>query len=284
MRASLVIVLGAQFVASRADHEREIQDYPLADLLQMQSLAVTQPESGAAACLVLCQKEQAELYARFLLHGVPLESSLTPDASFDPTFLSIIFADMLAGRITDRQGLVDCLSWTFLARRVQSSPAYYGEPSPQDDHLARLADRLVATLEARCAVLATGKTDFAPSRLATLYSERGVGLDDVQRIQETSLDRLVALSKSAKLAPHPNGDAANGADDASPLASFHQRLPRAVKDAIRESDPTVELMDTDEYERRILLGAWAAGRVPRGAGGLEERQRELVKRLLDAKA
>ncbi|KAL8280408.1 hypothetical protein RQP46_007056 [Phenoliferia psychrophenolica] len=204
VRASLVIVLGAQFVATshRTDnHEREIQDYPLPDLLQIQSLAVPAPDTGAADCLVLCQREQAELYARFLLQGVPLESALAPNpVELDPLLLDTFFTDILADRIKDRQGVVDFLSWTYLARRVDSNPAYYGEPGSgqHGDQLARLADRLVATLEVRCAVLATGKTDFAPSLLGRLYGARGVGLDDVKRIQLLGLDRLVSLSRPSK--------------------------------------------------------------------------------------
>lgn len=299
VHASLVIVLSAQFASVRtADSEREIHDYPLSELLQMQTLAVPPPEAGSAECLVLCQKDQAELYGRFLLEGVPLES----DLAFDPVLLSTLFADVVAGRIGDRQGVADWLSWTYLARRVEANPAYYGALGPatqKDDQVSRLVDRLVGVLEARCCVLASGKTGFAPSLLGKLFGERGVGVEDVRRIQETSLERLVQLSSSSaskkKSTEKANGELATptvGEEPTpeettptpppvvTPLANFHQRLPRAVRDAI---GPEGGEEGKDEYSRRILLAAFSAGRVPRGAGGLEEEQAELVRRLSDAK-
>ncbi|KAK4699669.1 hypothetical protein P7C70_g6591, partial [Phenoliferia sp. Uapishka_3] len=305
VRASLVIILGAQFAVSRTDREREIQDYPLPEILQMQTLAVPPPDDGAAECLILCQKEQAEFYSRFLLQGIPLESHLAglADVSFDNLLVSTLFTDIMADRIKDRQGVVDFLSWTYLARRVESNPAHYDEPVPgqQHDQVARLADRLFSVLELRCCVLASGMTDFTPSRLAQLYVERGVGIDDVKRIQELSLDKLVSLSKTSKgskengSASQSNGDAAGeggeggvtssaeGSLTPTPLENFHQRLPRAVKDSIGEHECAGELVK-DDYDSRILLAAWAAGRIPRGAAGLEEHQCALVKKLLDARA
>ena len=292
LNASLVIVLSAQFAVVRTDaaanpNEREIKEYPLPELVQMQALAVPPRADATAEFLVLCQQDQAELYGRFLDQGLPLESQL----AFDPLLSQTIFGDLVSSssKVKTRQDVVDLLSWTFVSRQLEQNPSYYSTETTGgvvnvEDQLSRLADRLLGELEARCCLLFSGKVDFSTSLLGKLYNERGVQLNEVRRIQQIDLSTLVEKSRGGKRSANgvSNGngttidqeEATPESDD--PVKMFHQRLPRAVKDTIGE----VSDGDEEEYRRRVLLGAFAAGRIPRGQSGLEEEQVALVRKLI----
>lgn len=275
VRASLVVVMSAQYAVVQEDGERQIKDYALPELLQMQTLAIPPASDASAECLILCQAEQADLYGRFLLQGLPLESELP----FDPLLASTLFVDLAMKRIKTRQDVVDSFSWTYFARRLESNPSYYhtqthGEINV-DDQLSRLADRVLQELEARCCLVFQGEHDFALTLLGQLFDDRGVQLADVARLQSADLDRLVLLTESsAPSRPRKDADIEAGV---VALKSFHQRLPRAVRDVIGAEEGVLEA----DFRRRVLLGAFRAGKTPRGAGQLEAEQAVLLKRLLD---
>lgn len=275
VRASLVIVMSAQYAVVQEDGERQIKDYALPELLQMQTLAIPPASDASAECLILCQAEQADLYGQFLLQGLPLESELP----FDPLLASTLFVDLAMKRIKTRQDVVDSFSWTYFARRLESNPSYYhtqthGEINV-DDQLSRLADRVLQELEARCCLVFQGEHGFALTLLGQLFDDRGVQLADVARLQSADLDRLVLLTESsAPSRPRKDADIEAGV---VALKSFHQRLPRAVRDVIGAEEGVLEA----DFRRRVLLGAFRAGKIPRGAGQLEAEQAVLLKRLLD---
>lgn len=309
VRSSLVIVMSAQYVAIRpgadGQDEREVQEYPMPDLLQMQALAVPPSPESSAEFLVLCQKDQAELYGKYFQQGVVLESHLP----LDPLVATTAFGDVTAGRVKNRQDLVDQLSWTFASRRLEANPSYYlpdlSSPASSsfDSLLSRFADSVVDELESRCVILPSGRTDFAPSALGRFYAERSVPLEEVERLQRLPLHELIraagggaqdAKARDKKVngtgATGGKADAAatmNGDTSPSPagavapaqdphLQSFHQRLPRAVKNVVGERGD----LELNDWEKRILLAAFRAGRVPRGKGGLEEKQRALLERVV----
>ncbi|GAA5891840.1 hypothetical protein JCM5296_003246 [Sporobolomyces johnsonii] len=322
VRASLVVVMSAQFAVVRSsDNEREIQDYPMPELLQMQSLAVPPSQDSSADFLVLCQRDQAELYSKFLQQGVALESQLP----FDSLLPSTVFTDLATGRIATRQDVVDFLSWTFASHRLEYNPSYYSSAAPHhpssstssDDQLSRLADSILETLEARCCIVFSGRTDFVLSPLGKCFASRRVDVDEIERLQGLELDRLVdairpprgkkqhesvLVDATAKPvdAPQadaePAGSAASEQDEGkskgkekekektkvasdSPLQAFYQRLPRAVKNDVGD-----HLDDEDEWERRVLLAAFKAGRTPRGGkGGLEDKQKSLVEKVVQSR-
>lgn len=294
LRASLVVVMSAQFLSVNREGDRELRDYALPELLQMQSLARPSSADAAAKFLVLCQKEQAELYNRFLLQGVPLESEFDGNALLQ----EMVYQDLVAGRLETKQDVVESLSWTFLARRLDSNPAYYQSSSTNtNDRISRVADGLLADLEACCSVIVHGSTSkLEMSAIGKVASDQGHTLDDLRRIQDIELDRLVELTK-----PKTNGkgsDSVSSKEPASaldltpseatkpveigPLVNFYQRLPRAVRDRIGRVCGNEE---DSEFRRKTLLAAFAAGRVPRGTGGegLGKEQADLVGSLLSRK-
>ncbi|BGP22414.1 DNA/RNA helicase, DEAD/DEAH boxtype [Rhodotorula toruloides] len=293
VHGSLVIVMSSQYVTVRTGEdgrdEREVQAYPVPDLLQMQSLAVPPSAKFSAECLILCQKDQAELYGKFFQHGAPLESGLP----LDPALSAIVFEDLANDRIRDRHGVVDLLSWTFASRRLVDNPSYYatefttGTSTMQDDLLSRLADSVIDILESRCAVLPSGRTDILVSQLGRYFADKAIPLDEVQRLQKIPLDELARSvgGKSVKQNGHSVKDG-EGEKEAvveeatdSHVRAFFQRLPRAVKNDIGEHGN----FKAEESEQRILLAAFRAGRIPRGKGGLEERQRDLVERVVQSR-
>ncbi|KAM0749869.1 Sec63-domain-containing protein [Meredithblackwellia eburnea MCA 4105] len=273
VQASLVLLLSAQYTVIRSDHEREVQDYPLPEVLQMQTLAAPGSNGGSAECLILCQKEQVTLYGRFLLQGIPLESSLAND----PVFSTVVLLDAIAGRIQDRQGVVDFLSWTFLSHRLKSNPAHYNSNLNSDRVLSWLADDILDTLESHACILKTGDTDFAPSLLGRLFSDNGLDIYDIADLQE--LDLKVMLERAS-----PAGATSKGASEGeiadSTITNFHQRLPRGVRDSIG----SLEGLSAVDLEKKVLLAAFKHGRVPRNAPSLEQMQRDLVRKLLAHKA
>ncbi|BGP18968.1 hypothetical protein JCM10213_002613 [Rhodosporidiobolus nylandii] len=319
VRASLVVVMSAQFVAltphpAGGEPEREIVDYPMPDLLQMQALAVPpSPEATAAEFFVLCQKDQADLYGKYLQQGVGLESALP----LDPLLPASVFGDLVTGRSKTRQEVVDFLSWTFASSRLSANPSFYlsdysyaSPSSPHEMLLSRLADSVVDSLESRAAVLPSGPSEFPFSLLGEYYAQRNIALDEVERLQRIDVDELVLaalgrekpkkeeqLSKPAQAngvdgvvqAPTPaeadgvadkgKAPAKNKAQDAEDpvLQAFYQRLPRAIKNDVRERNE----LSAERWEARILLAAWRAGRVPRGeASGLEHKQKALVEKVV----
>lgn len=298
IRASLVIVLSAQYAIVRPDNEREIKDYPLPELLQMQSLAVPPSSDASAEFLVLCQKDQADLYGRYLNQGVPVESSLAADPD-DPLLAQTVLSLVVKGDVKDRQDIVDFLSWTFAAQRVEANASYYSDQASEAP-IARLADRVVVELEARCAVLCNGKTGLAPSTLGKWLVDKSIGTEQLAKLQATDLDQLVAMGDPPRKKATTNGDEKTTGDETStkpvvikslltvddePLQAFHHRLPRAVRDAIGEvkEDEAEGGNDGSRRRRRILLAAFAAGRVPRGKEGesLEAEQAAVVRKLLE---
>ncbi|GAA5908844.1 uncharacterized protein JCM6883_004186 [Sporobolomyces salmoneus] len=314
VRASLVVVMSAQYAAlqsSTGEPERTIQDYPMPELLQMQSLAMPPSQETSADFLVLCQKDQSELYSKYLQQGVSLES----DLPFDPLLSSTVLADLLADRISTRQDIVDLLSWSFLARRLEHNPSYYALSHTSSLHdnpslssqLSRLADMTLSILESRCCVT-IDRNDFSLSKLGKWFTERlggGGAVDEIEGLQSIDLEELfkaVVPKRKKKELPVPEkeeekpeptpGEAASKKEEEkkqvpkkkskqpeTPLSSFLQRLPRTIKTEVGDRPDDFE--DAD-WEIRILLAAFRAGRTPRDES-LEKKQLSVVEKIVKSR-
>ncbi|KZP00099.1 Sec63-domain-containing protein [Calocera viscosa TUFC12733] len=137
VRASAVLVLGAQYMYIRGDGaERQVKDYTVRELVKMQGLAVQHGVPGRVH--LMCQAEQRDTYMRFLERGQPLESALLDE---EGDFERWFGGKKKAGMVRSKQDAVDMLSWTFLARRLSSNPSYYGAVvGARDAVLSRLVD------------------------------------------------------------------------------------------------------------------------------------------------
>ncbi|TBU58370.1 Sec63-domain-containing protein [Dichomitus squalens] len=140
VRAVTVVVMGTQyFYVPPGSDERQLRDYPLEEIVRMQSKAVR--HNGAGRFYLLCQAEGKDTITRFLNDGLPLESKL-----LETETLRAWYKDRRKdGAIADKQQGVDALSFTFLARRLVSNPAYYDARSiAVNELLSRIVDKLEA--------------------------------------------------------------------------------------------------------------------------------------------
>ncbi|KAI0650624.1 Sec63-domain-containing protein [Trametes meyenii] len=142
VRAPTVVVLGTQYVhvhnAAAVGDERQVREYALAELVRMQGRAV-QHRGAAGRFWVFCQAEGKDTITRFLNDGLPLESTLLETDVLRDWYR----ARRKDGAIKDKQAAVDVLSFTFLARRLVSNPAYYDARSTAvNELLSRIVDKL----------------------------------------------------------------------------------------------------------------------------------------------
>ncbi|EPQ59321.1 Sec63-domain-containing protein [Gloeophyllum trabeum ATCC 11539] len=138
IRASVVVVMGTQYLASQPDgDERQLREYGLDELVRMQGRAVQ--HGGSGHFHLFCQAESKDTYVRLLEDGLPLESKL-----LDTSLFSDWYKDRRKqNSISNKQDAMDVLSWTYLARRIASNPAYYDvEQEPIEQTLTRIVDVL----------------------------------------------------------------------------------------------------------------------------------------------
>lgn len=144
VRAAVVVVMGTQYFHAESEgSERQLRDYALTEVTRMQSLAVR--HSGLGYFYLFCQAETKDTLIRFLNEGLPLESRLLETRDLETWYRE----RRTNGEISNKQQAVDVFSFTFLARRILSNPAYYDCSSPrQDVNLSRIVDRLEQATEA----------------------------------------------------------------------------------------------------------------------------------------
>ncbi|RPD67035.1 Sec63-domain-containing protein [Lentinus tigrinus ALCF2SS1-7] len=138
VRAVTVVVMGTQYLyVLPGSEERHLRDYPLQEIVRMQGKAVR--HHGAGHFHLFCQAEGKDTITRFLNDGLPLESRL-----LETETLRTWYKDRRKdGSIQDKQAAVDVLSFTFLARRLVSNPAYYDARSTAvNELLSRIVDEL----------------------------------------------------------------------------------------------------------------------------------------------
>ncbi|TFK43400.1 Sec63 Brl domain-containing protein [Crucibulum laeve] len=142
VRAAAVVVMGTQFVfVESGTSNRQVCDYDLVELVQMQSRAVR--HSGSGHFYLFCQSESSHTFSRFLNEGLPLESCLLEDKTLEAWYTAQV---KRRGGPMQKQELVDMLSFTFLARRIVSNPSYYGFMSGlRDQNMSRVADSLAVS-------------------------------------------------------------------------------------------------------------------------------------------
>ncbi|KAJ3109837.1 activating signal cointegrator 1 complex subunit [Phlyctochytrium planicorne] len=141
--AHLVIIKGTEYYDAKS---KGYVDMPITDVLQMMGRA-GRPQfdsSGVAKIFVLDTKKN--FYKKFLHEPFPVESSL---------HLCIhdhINAEIVGGTIKSKQDAIDYLTWTYLYRRLQMNPTYYGvkDASPEgvSIYLSELIERTFRDLSA----------------------------------------------------------------------------------------------------------------------------------------
>jgi antiviral helicase SLH1 len=138
VRATVVVVMGTQYLhVEGEDADRQLRDYGLIELVRMQSRAVR--HTGSGHFYLFCQTEAKDTFTRFLNEGLPLESQLLETRDL-AVWYNIQRRNL--GSLNEQQ-VVDALSFTFLARRLVSNPAYYDCTSTlRDENISRVVDKL----------------------------------------------------------------------------------------------------------------------------------------------
>ncbi|KAH7924026.1 Sec63-domain-containing protein [Leucogyrophana mollusca] len=138
VRAAVVAVMSTQYVhVEGEDAERQLRDYGLVELVQMQGRAVR--HSAPGHFFLFCQAESLDTFTKFLNDGLPLESQLLESQELESWYRD----RRKDGTLPNKQAGMEALSFTFLARRIASNPTYYDISSgSQDEALWRIIDRL----------------------------------------------------------------------------------------------------------------------------------------------
>ncbi|EJD53558.1 Sec63-domain-containing protein [Auricularia subglabra TFB-10046 SS5] len=135
VRAGTAIVMGTQYTRVVEGDDKQVADYTPQEVMRMLGRAIRHGRAGQFH--LFCQAEALDTFMRFINHGLTLESQL---AGGD------VLRNWMAGRrrdgsITGKQDAVDALSFTYLARRLRTNPAYYDAvDNARDDSLSRVVD------------------------------------------------------------------------------------------------------------------------------------------------
>ena len=140
--AHLVIVKGTEYFDGK---QCRYVDYPITDVLQMMGRAGRPQHDDSGKAVILVEASKKDFYKKFLYEPFPVESSLA--GCLDDH----LNAEISGGTITDMQGGVDYMTWTFLYRRVKKNPSHYGLESGDNDDVAAYLSSLVEKSIARLA-------------------------------------------------------------------------------------------------------------------------------------
>ncbi|ESK97545.1 activating signal cointegrator 1 complex subunit 3 [Moniliophthora roreri MCA 2997] len=137
VRSGTVVVMGTQYV-QYTGQEHRLKEYGMPELVRMQSRAVR--HSGTGHFHLFCQAEAKDTYMQFLNNGLPLESDLPGSIELETWYKRL----RERGELSEKQDIVDVLSFTFLAKRVTSNPTYYDcSPNSLAQSLSAITDKLV---------------------------------------------------------------------------------------------------------------------------------------------
>ena len=113
LQASQVIIQDPERYSSQ---ERRHQELPLSDLLQIQSLAVS---DHVSKCIIMCHTPKKDFYAKFISEPLPIESDLAHNLH------DHLSAEVVSETIESIQDAIDWITWTLMYRRIGKNPNYY---------------------------------------------------------------------------------------------------------------------------------------------------------------
>ena len=163
--AHLVVVKGTEYFDAS---QHGYVDFPITDVLQMVGRAGRPQFDTTAVAFVFVQDSKKNFYKKFLFEPFPVESSL------HMALHDHLNAEIVGGTVQSKQDTVDYLTWTYLYRRLQMNPTYYGleDPSPQSVamYLSELVEATVRDLVDSYCVEELGGTDLLPTTLGRISS------------------------------------------------------------------------------------------------------------------
>ncbi|KAG9508941.1 small nuclear ribonucleoprotein helicase, partial [Fragariocoptes setiger] len=166
------------------------EDYDIMDVLHMIGRANRPLVDHDSRCVVMCPTTRLSYYRKFLSEPLPVESCL--DRSLHDHFN----AEIVTKTIENKQDAVDSLTWTFLYRRQQQNPNYYGLQGVShrqlSEHLSELVESTLSDLvDAKCITM-VNDMDVSPVNLGLIASYYYIHYDTV-RLFSDSLKRSTKL-------------------------------------------------------------------------------------------
>ncbi|KAI9005728.1 Sec63 Brl domain-containing protein [Hyaloraphidium curvatum] len=163
--AHLVVVKGTEYFDAA---QKGYVDFPITDVLQMVGRAGRPQYDNSAVAFVFVQDVKKNFYKKFLFEPFPVESSL------HLALHDHLNAEIVAGTVQSKQDTIDYLSWTYLFRRLQMNPTYYGlddsSPASVAMYLSELVSSTVHDLAASYCVEEVGEMDLVPTTLGRIAS------------------------------------------------------------------------------------------------------------------
>ncbi|KAJ3008876.1 activating signal cointegrator 1 complex subunit [Thoreauomyces humboldtii] len=132
--AHLVVIKGTEYYDAKT---RGYVDFQITDVLQMMGRAGRPQFDDSGVARILVHDVKKNFYKKFLHEPFPVESSLhtcLPDH---------MCAEVVSGTIRSKQDAVDYLTWTYLYRRLQMNPTFYGVNDPSPEGVSRYMSKLI---------------------------------------------------------------------------------------------------------------------------------------------
>ncbi|EFP09045.1 hypothetical protein CRE_22485 [Caenorhabditis remanei] len=166
--AHLVIVKGTEYFDGK---KGKYVDFPVTDVLQMMGRAGRPQFDDSAVAVIYVQDAKKTFYKKFLYEPFPVESSLLP------VLPNHVNAEISAGTIDSKQGIVEYLSGTYLYRRLFANPNYYGLDEDSEESMLKFITKIVddcvsELLESECIHVDSENDVIKPTpsgRIASVY-------------------------------------------------------------------------------------------------------------------
>eukprot|EP01028_Stygiella_incarcerata_P002773 TRINITY_DN1524_c3_g1_i1.p1 TRINITY_DN1524_c3_g1~~TRINITY_DN1524_c3_g1_i1.p1 ORF type:complete len:2063 (+),score=572.47 TRINITY_DN1524_c3_g1_i1:42-6230(+) len=115
--AHLVIIKGTEYYDAK---KKGYVDFAITDVLQMIGRAGRPQFDDKAVAVVMVHEPKKEFYRKFLYDPFPVESSL------HRYLTDHLNAEIVGGTITDRKTARKYIEYTYMRKRIQRNPAFYG--------------------------------------------------------------------------------------------------------------------------------------------------------------
>ncbi|GMI03497.1 hypothetical protein TrVE_jg11861 [Triparma verrucosa] len=176
--AHFVAVVGTESFDGK---EQRYVDHSIADMLRMIGKAGRAGIDSSAKALVLCHAPKRAHLKKLLFDPLPIESHL--DGYLHDAFMSEVCTKV----VENQQEALDYLTWSFMYRRLNKNPIYYGLQgvSQQDlgEHLSDIVETVLGDLnESKCVELDEETGDVSALNLGYIGSNYYLAYSTIELI------------------------------------------------------------------------------------------------------
>lgn len=251
LSAYLVLIMDTQYYNGRM---HSYEDYHIADVIQMVGHSGRSMQDDNSKCVIFCQSNKKELFKKFLLEPLPIESHL------DHSLHNHFNAEIVTRTIENKQDAVDYLTWTFIYRRMSKNPNYYNLPGLThrhlSDHLSELVENTLIDLEDSKCISIENDIDLSPLNLGMIAAYYYIHYSTIELFSlslnaKTKIRNLIEIISSSS--EYENIPIRHREDVI--LQQLHSKVPNKISQA-KMSDPhTKANLLIQAYLSRISLSA-----------------------------